>query len=678
MILIGLWFVNRGAAKISPASERQSLHCAISRPLVRLFGAVLDSRPEMSFLKTPCFNSPENNQFCNHKLQLARPHCGFPGGWRNRGRLFNLGFTLMRLANLQFGISALITRPARPFGLLAILCLSFAGASVNAFGQGFSFIKPSTNASAQAAGPDTVVVMPFENRSQMGKYNWIRESFAILFDDVLDVPGIHVISTDERNLAFEKLRLSPNDLLTRAAMIRVAATAQANLALVGEFDIGEDKENSTIAITARLIETREGRLVGNKVFNYSGPLADLQQWQGQLAWNILYERNPSLPYSKDQMIRRAKKVPPLAYESFTKGIQTRDPKLREQFLRRAIQEYERAGESGRFAQAIYELGLLSYRQANFAEAMKQFKELDKDDDDYSESLFYLGLAAYKSGNNNEAIAAFEKLAEAAPLLEVVNNAGVVALAKGENEKALQLLRRALANSPNDTLYRFNYGYALWRNQKFAEAAEHLRVVAKANPRDGEAQFLLAKSLAAAGQQAEAAQADNEAKRHLSNYAKWSVAPDKMPPLTRLKEDFNRAAFYKMERQQQAGSNHPLAQPVAVRQSLDRARQWISAGNDAEGLNEVQRALAIDSTNAEAYFLRGIIYQRRGQTESAISALQTAVSSSPRMIEAHIALGRLYLVRGDRAQALAHCRQALGIDPQNRDAISLKQQIETGR
>ncbi len=583
----------------------------------------------------------------------------------------------MRLANLQFEISVLTTRLARPFGLLMILCLSFASASVNAFGQGFSFINPSASAASQAA-PDTVVVMPFENRSQMGKYNWIRESFAILLDDVLDVPGISVISTDERNLAFEKLRLSPNDLLTRAAMIRVAGTAQANLALVGEFDIGEDKESTTIAITARLIETREGRLVGNKVFNYSGPLADLQQWQGQLAWNIVYERNPSLPYSKDQMIRRARKVPPLAYESFIKGIQTRDPKLREQFLRRAIQEYERAGEAGRFAQAIYELGLLNYRQANFAEAVKRFKELDKNDDDYSESLFYLGLASHKAGDNNEALAAFEKLAEAAPLLEVVNNAGAVALAKGENEKALQLLRRALANNPNDAVYRFNYGYALWRNQKFAEAAEHLRVIAKANPRDGEAQFLLAKSLTAAGQQAEAAQADNEAKRHLPNYAKWSVAPDKMPPLARLKEDFNRAAFYKMERQQQAASSRPPAQQTPIRQSLDRARQLISAGNDAEGLNELQRALAIDSANAEAYFLRGIIYQRRGQTESAISALQTAVSWSPRMIEAHIVLGRLYLVRGDRAQALAHCRQAIGIDPQNRDAIALKQQIETGR
>ena len=561
---------------------------------------------------------------------------------------------------------------------MATLCFLFTGASTTALGQGFSFISPSPNAPAQAIAPDTVVVMPFENRSQLGKYNWIRESFAILLDDVLDVPGINVIGLDERNLAFEKMNLSPSDLLTRAAMIRVAGAAQANLALVGEFDIGEDKENTTIAITARLIETREGRLVGNKAFNYSGPLSDLQQWQGQLAWNIVYERNPTLPYSKEQMIRRAKKTPPLAYESFVKGIQTRDMKMRESFLRRAIQEYENTGEAGHFAQAIYELGLLHYRQADFAEAAKRFKELSKEDPNYTESLFYLGLAAYKAGDNNEAASAFERLVGVAPMLEAMNNAGAALLAKGESEKASQFLRRALANSPNDTLYRFNFGYAQWRAQNFAEAVQHLREVVKANPRDGEAQFLLAKSLAASGQQAEAAQADNEAKRYLSNYAKWAVSPDRIPMLARFKDELNRAAFYKLERQQQSAPNRPSAQQVTTRQNLDRARQLISSGKDAEGLNEAQRVLAVDSTNAEAHFLRGIVYQRQGQTEGAISALQSAVAYNPRMVEAHIALARLHLARGARALALAHCRQAISIDPQNRDAIALKQQIETGR
>jgi tetratricopeptide (TPR) repeat protein len=424
-------------------------------------------------------------------------------------------------------------------GTLAFLC-------AGAFAQGFSFISPSSNASVTAA--DAVVVMPFENRSQIPKYNWICDSFAILIGDVLDAHGVNVVNIDKRNLAFEKMRLSPSDLLTRAAMIRVAGASQANLALVGEFDIGEAKEAITISIMARLIETREGRLVGAKTFNYSGSLSDLQEWQGQLAWNIVYERNLAPPYSKEHMLRRAKQFPPAAYESFVKGVQTRDLKLRESFLLRAIQECENSGGASYFPQAIYELGLLYYRQADFAESAKLLKRLSKDDPIYAESLFYLGLAAYKAGDANEATSAFERLIELAPSAEAMNNAGAALLAKGENERALQHLRRALSNSPNDALYRFNVGYAQLRARNFAEAVQHLRAVTQADPRDGEAQFLLAKALEASGQQTEAARADNEAKRYLSNYAKWAVAPDRLPILARFKEELNRATFYKMEGQ----------------------------------------------------------------------------------------------------------------------------------
>jgi predicted Zn-dependent protease len=87
-----------------------------------------------------------------------------------------------------------------------------------------------------------------------------------------------------------------------------------------------------------------------------------------------------------------------------------------------------------------------------------------------------------------------------------------------------------------------------RARNFAEAVQYLRAVTQADPRDGEAQFLLAKALEASGQQTEAARADNEAKRYLSNYAKWAVAPDRLPILARFKEELNRATFYKMEGQ----------------------------------------------------------------------------------------------------------------------------------
>src|SRR5207245_30193 len=97
------------------------------------------------------------------------------------------------------------------FGALAFLC---AGLCAGAFAQGFSFISPSSDAPGSPPASDAVVVMPFENRSQIAKYNWICDSFAILIGDVLDAHGVSVVNIDKRNLAFEKMRLSPSDLLT--------------------------------------------------------------------------------------------------------------------------------------------------------------------------------------------------------------------------------------------------------------------------------------------------------------------------------------------------------------------------------------------------------------------------------------------------------------------------------
>ena len=61
---------------------------------------------------------------------------------------------------------------------------------------------------------------------------------------LVDTPGLAAISPDERNLAYETVGLRATDLLTRAAVIRVAESAQANLALVGTYDIGGESRRS--------------------------------------------------------------------------------------------------------------------------------------------------------------------------------------------------------------------------------------------------------------------------------------------------------------------------------------------------------------------------------------------------------------------------------------------------
>lgn len=526
-----------------------------------------------------------------------------------------------------------------------------------------------------ARAADRIIVMPFENRSAQGSFNWVRESFSITLAEGLEVPGITIITPAERDLAFERLRLSPGDLLTRASMIRVGEEAQANLVLIGEFDIGGERDDVTISIRARLVETTAGRLVANRVFNFSGPLANLQQMMGELAWNVIYLRDPAIPHTREQFVERMTMAPPLAYQSYLKGIQTLDQKLRESFLRRAILEYESAGRTGHYGAAIYELALQTYRQGNDAEALRLFRQLDRSDSRYEQGLFHLGLAAFRTNDFGQMVEALTALAQTRPVIEVLNNLALGHLGKGETAAALVHLQRAVAHSPSDPVYLFNYAYALWRGGQLAEAVPHLRTLAGQSPKDGEVLYLLARSLQATGAESEAARYDNEARRYLPGYARWMVDPAAMPMLGRIRHDFDPQGRMIDSAPAETGAATPES---LVRLGLERARRAL-AQNDADtALVELRRLREIAPENVEADYLRGVIHQNRGETEAALAALQAVVAREPRHFEAHLLLGRIYLARNDRTRASAHTNQALAIDPSSRAASSLKQQIESGR
>lgn len=544
----------------------------------------------------------------------------------------------------------------------------------------FTLLLIMVPVAARGEAGDRIVIMPFENRSQLGEYNWIRESFSIHLGGIVDIPGFYVLSTGERDLAFERLRLNPSDLLTRASMIRVAEAGGANLALIGEYDIGGEKSETTISIRARLIETNEGRLVANRVFNFSGPLDRLQQIQGQLAWSVIYLRDPAVSYTKEQFIDRSTTAPPGAYQSYIKAVQTLDRKLRESYLRRAVQEYENSGGTGHYGAAIYELGLLTFREANDAEAVRLFRQLDRSDPQYEQGLFYLGLAGYRVGDYEQASTALTELSVARPIPEVLNNLGIAKLAKGSISEALPLLQRAVANRPEDPVYRFNYGYGLWRAGQMAEAVPHLRMMIEQSPRDGEALFLLAKSLGVAGETTESArveQIENEAKRYLPGFAKWTVDPAAIPVLGRLKHDYDPAA----EAATPVGPE-PVGQVVdaalTIAEGLTRVRRLIAQNDYAAAGAELGNLRQIDGENGEILYLRAVIDQQRGDTDSALSLLQAAVARDPGLFDAHLLLGRLYLARNDRVRAMAHANRAAAIDPASREAAALRKQIEIGR
>src|SRR6185436_8945895 len=228
--------------------------------------------------------------------------------------------------------------------------------------------------SASAAATDTIVTMPFENLSGRVEYNWVGESFAASLADLLDKPGLVAIRPDERNVAFKQEGLPPTAILTRATMIKIAERAGANLVVMGTYRIAGEGRDSTITITARVVDIREGRLAG-KEYNRGAPLVELQKLQGDLAYEILYQHNPALPFSRDQITTDATVAPIGAFENFIKATLTHDRDARGGFLQRAIKEFLDKTKS-QYIPAVFELGRIHFEAAEYKEALEQLALVD--------------------------------------------------------------------------------------------------------------------------------------------------------------------------------------------------------------------------------------------------------------------------------------------------------------
>ena len=131
----------------------------------------------------------------------------------------------------------------------------FAALSTPCFGRPILAIAPG-NIFAQSGG-DVVMVLPFENTSNRPEYNWVGESFADSLAELLNKPGLLVVSSDERQLAYQRLRLPETVIPSRATAIKLAREAKASMIVVGTYSVippaqDENPSEKPIKISRRL------------------------------------------------------------------------------------------------------------------------------------------------------------------------------------------------------------------------------------------------------------------------------------------------------------------------------------------------------------------------------------------------------------------------------------------
>lgn len=75
------------------------------------------------------------------------------------------------------------------------------------------------------------------------------------------------------------------------------------------------------------------------------------------------------------------------------------------------------------------------------------------------------------------------------------------------------------------------------------------------------------------------------------------------------------------------------------------------------LSEYKTRIANDPDDAEAHFLIGVGFEKRGDVEKAIRAFEEVVRINPRSAEAHFNLAQLFALKKDGSPAIRHITQA---------------------
>ncbi|CAN5413554.1 hypothetical protein BH10ACI3_BH10ACI3_26660 [soil metagenome] len=574
-------------------------------------------------------------------------------------------------------------------------------------------------AAAQTAS-DVVLVLPFENNSGKPEFNWVGESFADSLSALLKVPTLNVITNEQRKIIQQRLRIPLSTLPSLATSLKLARESNATLLIAGRYTIvpaGADTA-ATINVTAKIVRVNEGRFMSEEMsdgrrvtrdINLNDALGNLQTMQGQIAYQILYQRDKALPFSQNQLIEAANKVPARAFEAYIKGLLTPDPQSRENYFKNASRLYTDATPDGTYSEAELELGHLYLGQKRSSDAINSFERVissnqkcrDKakadnkpancGDEGFAEASFYIGLIQWQQGNYESAIATLRPLTEDLKLTTVYNALGAIAVQASRAEKknpaksaallneGSELLKKASDSAPEDYNVRFNYAFSLYQLGNYTDAANQMRSEIAANPRDGEAYYILAKTLDALKDPA-ATDMNNQAQRFLTDnnrYAKLETEWQK----TKTIGDINlrvlqptRKDFVAVILSRKAVT--PNTPQVSETDSLlAQARLQIKNGSDDEAMATLRRVLASEPMSAESYLLLGKIHLRRGDIDQAISSFKTSVFWDNRLIEAHVSLGKIYVEKGDCLQAKNYAASAMEIDADNQDALALQRLSE---
>ncbi|MDP9033555.1 MAG: zinc-ribbon domain-containing protein [Myxococcota bacterium] len=266
-------------------------------------------------------------------------------------------------------------------------------------------------------------------------------------------------------------------------------------------------------------------------------------------------------------------------------------------------------------------GDLAALQGDYEKAIANYRSAIARDPHDAGAHFRLGSTLCKMRRFDEASAEFDHVAAVDrdyPGLSLAR--GLLFEESGDVEKAIDQFKSALARAPEDPDLQLRVGSAYVAIGQPESAIPMLRKVLDKRPTSAEAHHYLGRALMLQGPSLEV-----EALRNLRRAVDL---------------DGNRAEYHVYV---------AWAANEATPAQLELAR------------DEVDRALALDSLNAEAYWQKGVLERMEGAIEDAIRDEKRALELRPSRYEAHATMAECYQDRNDDAASISEWAKAISND-----------------
>jgi tetratricopeptide (TPR) repeat protein len=522
----------------------------------------------------------------------------------------------------------------------------------------------ATGADAQSLVPVGArqLVMPLENATHEGRFNWLAEGTASALTDDLRALGAQALPRDARLHALEHLRIPPTATLSQATIIRIAQIVGADQVLVGAFAVNASM--LTVRVTPVRLDT--GRRFPEIV--ESGMLNDFFAIVAKVARRVLADST----VANAEMERGD---PPLsAFEQFIKGTVGESPATQVVFLKEALRY------APDFQRARLALWDVYTEQGNHTQALAIAREVPASHPLSRRARFDASLSLISLERYGDAITELEALNRERKDAALLNDIGVARMRRtptAADASAAEFFAQAIAADPRDPDVTFNLGYASWLAHETSSAVRWLRETVRRNPADEAAHWVLGVALQASTNAAEGQREKDLAKRLSSKYADWDrkqPGTSTLPPnLERLKTELDAAGQPRIDDAIAAVEQRDQREQAAYH--LETGRRLFQAQRDAAAIGELRRAIYLSPYDREAHLLLGRAYLRGGQIADAIDELKISIWSDDR-IDARLALAEAYLQARNTDAARIELQTVIMREPSSADAKELLEKIET--